>query len=496
LFGDARVLPLKVTWDYTYYWGEGFKLSGAVGAPRYAAREAWGIMSTMRGGIQYRAAVSHDDQVAACDVFVIGGGPAGSAIAALLAQRGWQVVLAEKDRHPRFHIGESLLPLNLPLFEQLGVKEQVEQIAMIKYAAELNSPQHDAPATLAFAQAWDKRFPYAYQVRRSELDQILFDNCVARGVQAMEACRVAAVELLGAGGAEILTVQHDATQRRWRARFLVDASGRDTFLANKLGEKRRNRRHNSAALYGHFTGARRLPGPEEGNISVFWFAHGWLWFIPLRDGTTSVGAVCPPYYLKSRTSDVTAFFLETIALCPQLAQRLRDAHLVAPATATGNYSYQCARMVGDSYILVGDAYAFVDPVFSSGVFLAMNSAFRGAEVVDANLRDAPDAAALGRRFEREVRHGLRQFSWFIYRMTSPAIRSLFMAPSNTLRMQEALLSLLAGDLFRGTPIYRSLTAFKAIYYLTSLGMLGRSLAAWRRRRRMMAAEAANDPPPA
>jgi len=424
-----------------------------------------------------------------CDVFVIGGGPAGATIAALLAQRGWDVVVAEKERHPRFHIGESLLPMNVPLFERLGVKDRVERIAMIKYAAELNSPQHDTPATLAFEQAWDKGFPYAYQVRRSELDEILFDHCVAQGARALQECRVSAVELLADGGAQVLAEQHDGTRRRWHARFLVDASGRDTFLASKLGMKRRNRRHNSAALYGHFTGARRLTGTAEGNISLFWFEHGWFWFIPLHDGTTSVGAVCWPYYLKSRKNDPTTFFLQTIALCPPLAERLHEAQLTGPASATGNYSYDCARMTGESHILVGDAFAFVDPVFSSGVLLAMNSAFRGAEVVDASLRRAPNATALKRQFEREVRHGLRQFSWFIYRMTSPAMRSLFMAPRNTLRMQEALLSLLAGDLFRGTPITGSLSAFKGIYYLTSLLNLRQSLAAWRRRRRMMASQA-------
>jgi flavin-dependent dehydrogenase len=419
-----------------------------------------------------------------CDVFVIGGGPAGATIAALLAERGFDVVIAEKDRHPRFHIGESLLPMNLPLFERLGVHQEIARIGIVKRAAELNSPQHDAPVSLDFAQAWDKRFPYAYQVRRSEFDQILFEHCVRRGAAGLQDCRVTEVQF-GEHAVRVGTRQRGGHVAHYDARFLVDASGRDTFLAGRLGLKQRNARHASAALFGHFRDAQRLPGEAEGNISLFWFEHGWFWFIPLRDGTTSVGAVCWPHYLKTRKSDPTRFFLDTIALCPALAQRLEQAQLIGPATATGNYSYLGRRMSGERHILIGDAFAFVDPVFSSGVFLAMNSAFLGADVVEATLRGRADAARARRRFEREVRFGLRQFSWFIYRMTSPAMRKLFMAPRNYLRMQEALMSLLAGDLFRGTPIHWSLRAFKAVYYVTTVLDAKANLEAWQRRRRMM-----------
>ena len=420
-----------------------------------------------------------------CDVFVLGGGPGGSTIAALLAERGWNVVIAEKERHPRFHIGESLLPLNMVLLKELGVYDEVKRIGMPKYGAEFNSPEHGPPVTFDFSQAWDKTYPNALEVRRSEFDEILFRHCAAKGAHAFEECRVSNVDFSDSECVRIDARMAGGVEKTWRARFFVDASGRDTFLANRFGIKRRNQVHNSAALYGHFTGAERLPGKYAGNISMFWFDHGWFWFIPLLDGTTSVGAVCWPYYMKSRKTDPTTFFLDTIAMAPKLRERLRDAKLTHGVTATGNFSYQADRMYGDRYLMVGDAFAFIDPVFSSGVMLAMNSAFLGANAIDAALREPARAPALLRKFDRSVRLGVREFSWFIYRMNTPSIREMFMGPSNMLRMQEAVLSLLAGDLFRGTPIHWSLRSFKAVYFFLNLMHPLRSFADWRRRRRTL-----------
>ena len=419
----------------------------------------------------------------ACDVLVIGGGPAGATAAALLAQQGRRVVLLEKARHPRFHIGESLLPANVALFERLGVRAQVEQIGMPKWGVEFVSPDHDHVARVEFAEAWDKTMPYAWQVRRSELDEILFRNAAARGAEAIEGCRVRDVAF-DAGGATIEASLADGTPRRWRARFVIDASGRDTFLANKLKAKQKNRRHNSAALFGHFTDAERLPGRLEGNITIFWFAHGWFWYIPLADGTTSVGAVCWPHYLQSRQKPLADFFADTLALCPQLASRLQAATLVdGKVHATGNYSYASSHCSGERYLLLGDAFTFVDPVFSSGVYLAMHNAFEGAGLVATALDRPAEASAARRAFERYMRAGPREFSWFIYRVTNPTMRDFFMYPQNPLRVKEALLSLLAGDIHGTTPIWRSVRVLKALYYAVSAMHPKRTWLSWRRRRR-------------
>jgi flavin-dependent dehydrogenase len=414
-------------------------------------------------------------------VLVIGGGPAGSTIAALLAQRGRDVVLLEKSRHPRFHIGESLLPLNMPLFERLGVAGEIERIGMPKYGAEFVSQWHDKSAHVDFANAWDRNYPFTYQVRRSEFDQILFRNAVRKGARAIEACRVTGVEF-HPDGAVVTARREDGLEQRWRTRFVADASGRDTFLANRLGIKRRNRKHNSAALFGHFSGATRLPGKIEGNISLFWFEHGWFWFIPLSDGATSIGAVCSPGYMKSRRTDPRQFLLDTIALCPALANRLRDASLVSPVTATGNYSYTAGHSSGPNYLLLGDAFAFVDPVFSTGVLLAMQSAFVGADTIETCLDRPREASSALKTFDASTRHGLQVFGWFIYRVMTPALRHLLMNPTQRFRLQPAILSVLAGDVFRGTPLGLRLLVFKFFYYVNSVRTLRASLLAWKQRK--------------
>jgi flavin-dependent dehydrogenase len=426
--------------------------------------------------------------VRGADVLIVGGGPAGSTAAIRLAQSGHRVVLLEKSHHPRFHIGESLLPANLPLLERLGVAEEVRSIGMEKWGAEFVSSSDDRRQEFEFARSWDKSLALAYQVRRSQFDEILIRRAAACGAEVIEGCRARDVEIDAHGRVVRVHAEHeDGRSVTFEPEQLIDASGRDTLLGQHLGIKRRNPRHSSAALYAHFRGARRASGRRAGNISLFWFEHGWFWFIPLADGATSVGAVVWPRYLKSRAVGVREFFLDTIGLCPPLAERLSGAQLCTEVEATGNYSYSCERSYGPNYLLIGDAYAFIDPVFSSGVLLAMTGGEAAAATID-EARTSPGRAARSlARYDRIARHGPRQFSWFIYRVTNPTMRELFLAPQNYLRMEEALLSVLAGDIYGSTPIWGSLRVFKGLYYLLSMAHLGRSIRAARRRARELEA---------
>ncbi len=279
-----------------------------------------------------------------CDVLIVGGGPAGSTIAALLAQKGKQVVVLEKDRFPRFHIGESLLPLNLPLFERLGVVEEVERIGVYKPGAEVCSDEHAETTTFRFDRNPYLGVDHSYHVRRSEFDKLLLDNSRRLGATVLEGVRVTGVELDAEGCSRVTAVGHDGTPSIWLTWFLVDASGRDTLLLSRLGLKRVNKRNNTAAVFGHFRNVRRCNGSAEGMITMHLFQHGWFWMIPLPDDVMSVGLVGTRCFFRTKTEDLGSFFARALAASPSLAERMTNAELIGPLIATGNYSYDFATV--------------------------------------------------------------------------------------------------------------------------------------------------------
>lgn len=397
-----------------------------------------------------------------CDVLVVGGGPGGSTVATLLQRRGRRVLLLEKDRHPRFHIGESLLPANLPIFDTLGVMEKVRALGVVKHGADFPRGE-DGYQAIYFRRALGDTPPYAFHVKREEFDQMLFEHARANGVDAREGVKVERVELGGIGDVTAHAKSADGDTLTVRAKYLVDASGRDTLLGNALKLKRKNERHQSAAIFAHFRGIQSRPGDDAGNISIYNFEHGWCWCIPLQNGITSIGAVCWPEYLKQRRGRTEEFFSATLERMPDLARRMAGAERVSPVSVTGNYSYACTRMAGPGWVMVGDAWTFVDPVFSSGVYLAMYGGERAAAMVDEILREPAREAALQAALDKRLRGGVSVFSWFIYRFGSPAMRHLFANPDGRFQIEQGVISMLAGDVFDSPSVLRKLKLFKLVY---------------------------------
>jgi flavin-dependent dehydrogenase len=409
-----------------------------------------------------------------CDVLVVGGGPAGSTIASLLAQRGRHVVVLEKDRFPRFHIGESLLPLNLPLFDRLGVAEDVRRIGVYKPGAEVVSDQHGEATTFRFTN--NPRLPvnHSYHVTRADFDKLLLENCRRLGATVIEGARVTDVDFGAQGCTAVTASGPDGSPRVWLARFLVDASGRDTLLASRLGLKKVDKRNNTAALFGHFRNVPRRTGDVEGMISMHLVEHGWFWMIPLPGGIMSVGVVGDQTFFKARTGDLGSFFGRAIAASPSVAERMSNAEPVSPLTATANYSYDSCRAAGNGYILVGDAFAFIDPLFSSGVMMAMSSAAFGAEAVDAWLDDRKRGEKMLRDYEQTLRRGLDALSWLIARINTPLLRDMFMASIDLFNIRNGLVAVLAGDFYQPrrflSPLRRFQFAYGALYMLAKLGL--------------------------
>ena len=275
------------------------------------------------------------------DAAIIGGGPAGSTAATRLAQRGRRVLLLEREQFPRFHIGESLLPCSMPLFEALGVSAELTRF-LPKYAAEFVTADGAMSRRYAFADGIVPGPSSAYEVDRAEFDSVLLNNAARSGAEVRQGVEVTRLSFDRSDGVELdLRRAGDSTAQsgeRILARMVIDASGQGSLIASRRGLREMDQSLKNFAVFSHFEGARRAQGRREGDISVVLVPEGWWWVIPLRNDRTSVGLVGPARKLAGRKPD-SAYFEERIASTPYLSERLAGARRVAPVRTISDYSY-------------------------------------------------------------------------------------------------------------------------------------------------------------
>ncbi|MGH7313054.1 MAG: NAD(P)/FAD-dependent oxidoreductase [Candidatus Rokuibacteriota bacterium] len=379
------------------------------------------------------------------DVVVVGGGPGGSTTASFLANGGLRVALFEREVFPRFHVGESLMPAAMWVLERMGARAAVEQAGFqIKYGAMFIDAEVSEETTFFFqiGQAWPS---YTYQVPRAEFDTLLLNHARGRGVAVFQPATVETAAFDAAG----VTVTATAAGRAIsvRAGLLVDASGRDGFLAARLGQRQRIPNLGKVALFAHFRGADRLPGKAEGNIRIYVFPEGWFWWIPLAGDLTSVGAVMHARTVRDWAGTPDDLYAKMIGRCGGVAAGLARAERVTDIHRLANFSYLNSPVVGDRFLAVGDAVMFVDPIFSGGVYIAMRSGQLAAEAILAAFRDGRFEARRFAAYERRIRRGVAPLLRFIHKYYEPAFFYLLMRPHNYFGVYTAVLNVLSGGSF-------------------------------------------------
>jgi len=380
------------------------------------------------------------------DVLVVGGGPGGTSAATFLARGGVRVALAERETFPRFHVGESLLPANMPVLERLGVLDAVKARGfLVKYGAYFHDQDMDLGYQFFFREG--KPWPsYTYEVQRGEFDKILLDHAAAQpNVTLLQPTTVERVAFDDAG--VTATVSDADGTREIRARFLVDASGRDAFIATRHGRRRPIEGLGKVALFAHFRGGRRWPGKEAGNIRIFSFQPGWFWYIPFHNGTSSVGCVLHARTVRGREGDLEQLYESLIAQCRGLVEALDGAPRITPVHSAANFSYQTEPAVGDRFVCVGDAIAFLDPIFSSGVYLATQSAELSAIEILKAFRENRFEARRFHAYQRAIRRGMQPFQRFIRNFYDPSFTEMFLKPREFAGMVDGVTGVLAGGAF-------------------------------------------------
>src|SRR5438093_5747891 len=380
------------------------------------------------------------------DVAIIGGGPAGSTAATLLARAGRRVIVLERDKFPRFHIGESLLPFSTQTFDRLGVREKLDRTFLPKFGGEIVAACGTKGVKFYFKDGFRSRRDRAYQVTRSEFDKLLLDHSRENGAEVREETDVknitfenerVRVDIENSAGADE-TIE---------ARYLLDCSGRQTVLGNFYNLKKTYDHLQKFSVFAHYENVDRAEGIDGTLIRMVRGLDRWVWMIPLRQPPMSIGVVMDAATFRSLKLSPEAAFEICIGEQPMVLERMTRAERVSPVYSAGDYSYRNTKFFGDRWLLAGDAAGFIDPVFSSGVFLAIMSGEKAADALDEVLRNESHRRRLFKNYSRHVNRIMDIYlaivnSW--YRRGKEFIE-MFLNPTDTMQIAAAVNAVLAGN---------------------------------------------------
>ncbi len=350
------------------------------------------------------------------DVLIIGGGPAGSTAAAILAEKGHKVLILEKEKFPRYHIGESLMPFCYFTLERLGVLNELRKSAYPKkYSVQFIRETGEVSQPFYFFQHFDHEASTTWQVPRSEFDLMLLNNARERGAEVREQTTVKRLIKEEGVVVGVEAVTDSGEQLDLKAPVTIDASGRDCVCAAKEGWRVRDPELNKISIWTYYSGAKRDPGLDAGATTIAYIADkGWFWYIPLSDDRVSVGVVADQKYLYNESRDRKTIFERAIKCNPWIKDHLDGGNQIGPYYVTGEYSYRSRYCAADGLVLVGDAFAFLDPVFSSGVFLALWSGEKAADAVDSALTAGDCTSGRFANYGEELCRGIEAMRKLVY----------------------------------------------------------------------------------
>jgi FADH2-dependent halogenase len=400
------------------------------------------------------------------DVAIIGGGPAGSTAAALLARAGRRVVALERDKFPRFHIGESLLPFSMQAFTRLGLHEKFARAGfMEKFGGEMYGACSEEGVKFYFEDGYASQTDRSYQVTRADFDKLLLDHAAENGAEVREETSVDDINFSKEDVTLKISRKENGASDQIRARYVIDAGGRTSLLSARFKLKKNYEHLQKISIFAHYDGMERAEGRDGTLTRMVRAIDRWFWVIPLSATRTSVGVVLDGAVFKESGLNPEEFLEQAIAEQPLLTRRMTEAERVTPVRTAADFSYRSTRLTGDRWMLAGDAAGFIDPVFSSGVFLAVLAGEQAADVLHELLDHPQRARKLFSRYSRNINKAMDVYLRFVDAWYSKEFIEVFLHPQDIFQIPPAVNAVLGGNAGTSFAIKWRMWIFYSIVWL-------------------------------